>query len=86
MGIADRKVLFCVCHGNSEGSVDKKTSTREYKNKTVYDCLNDTFTPDCGSTDLNIPLITIGNRLCLNKRAHYTPDLLTAEIYVASGN
>ena len=34
MGIPDKKLLLC--HGISEGSVEKKISTREYKNKTIY--------------------------------------------------
>ena len=35
MGITDGNILFC--RGISEGSVDKKISTREYNNREVYE-------------------------------------------------
>ena len=35
MGITDGKLLYC--HGVAEGNEDKKISTLEYKNRTVYD-------------------------------------------------
>ena len=35
MGITDGKLLHC--HGVAEGNEDKKTSTSEYNNRTVYD-------------------------------------------------
>ena len=45
MGIADGKLLYC--HGFAEGNEDKKVSTLEYNNRTVYDCFNNPFTADC---------------------------------------
>ena len=36
MGITDGKLLYC--HGVTEGNKDKKISTLEYNNRTVYDC------------------------------------------------
>ena len=47
MGITDGELLLC--HGFSEGNVDKKISTRKYNNRTFYDCFNNTFTADFGS-------------------------------------
>ena len=82
IGITDGKILFC--RGISEGSVDKKISTREYNKSTFYDCFSNPFPSDCGSPSLNLPPITIDDRPCLDKRARYTPDLLPAVIYVAS--
>ena len=82
MGITDGKLLFY--HGISEGSVDKKISTSEYNNRTVYDCFNNPFTDDCGSPYLILHPIIIGDRPHLDKRARYTPDLLPAAISVAS--
>ena len=35
MGITDGNILFY--HGISKGSLDKKFSMREYKNRTIYD-------------------------------------------------
>ena len=35
MGITDGKLLYC--HGVAEGNEDKKISTLEYNNRTVYD-------------------------------------------------
>ena len=46
MGITDGKLLYC--HGVAEGNKDKKISTLEYNNRTVYDCFNNPFTDDCG--------------------------------------
>ena len=84
MGITDRKLLFS--HGVSEGNVDKKISTREYNNRTVYDRLNTPFTDDFGSPALNLPPIIIDDRPLPYKRAWYTPDLLPTSISVASEN
>ena len=39
--------------------MEKKVSTREYKNNTVYDCFNNTFPDDCVSPALNIPPINV---------------------------
>ena len=57
MGIIDGKLLYY--HSVSEGNVDKKISTLEYKNRTVYDCFNNPFTADCGSPAFHLPPITI---------------------------
>ena len=35
MGITDGKLLYC--HGVAEGNKEKKISTLEYNNRTVYD-------------------------------------------------
>ena len=84
MGIANGKLLFC--HGISEESLDKKISTGEYNNRTVYDCFNNTFTDNFHTPDWNLPPITIDDRPHLHKIAHQTPDLLPASIYVDSEN
>ena len=81
MAISDGKLLFF--HGVVEGSVEKKNPTREYKNRTVYDCFNNPSPDDFGIPALNIPPNYIGNRPHLDKRAHYTPDLLPDAIFVA---
>ena len=60
MGITDGKLLYC--HGVAEVNVDKKISTLEYNNRTVYDCFNNTFTADCGSPDMHLPPITIDDK------------------------
>ena len=59
MGITDGNILFC--HGILEESVDNKTSTKDYNNRTVYDCFNNIFTANFFS-DLNLPHITIDYR------------------------
>ena len=82
MGITDGNILYC--HGVSEGNLDRKTSTLEYKNRNVYDCFNHPFTYEFGSPDLNLPSITFDDRPCPYKRSRYTPDLLPTAIYVAS--
>ena len=84
IGIADGKLQFC--HGISEESGDKNISTKEYKHRTIYECLNNTFTADFGIPDLNLPPITIDDRPHLHKISRYTPDLLPSDIYVASKN
>ena len=42
VGIIDGKLLYC--HGVAEGNQDKKKSTSEYNNRTVYYCFNNIFT------------------------------------------
>ena len=84
MGIADWKLLYC--HSVAEVNVDKKISTLKYNNRTVYDCFNDPFTDEFGSPALNLPPITFYDRPYPHKRARYTPDLLPADISVASEN
>ena len=84
MGIVDGKLLYC--HGVAEGNMDKKISTLEYNNRTVYDCFNNPFTADFGSPYLHLPPITIYDRIHPHKRSQYTPYLLPATISVASEN
>ena len=84
MGIIYGKLILC--HVISEGNVDKKISRREYNNWTVYNCFNNTFPVYCGSTDLNLPLITIDDRPLLHKRSRYTSDLIVDTISVVSKN
>ena len=60
MGITDGKILYC--HSVAEGNEDKKISTLEYNNRTVYDCFNNTFTSDFGIPAMNLPLIIINDR------------------------
>ena len=83
MSISDGKLLFC--HGISEGNLDKNISTREYNNRTVYDCFNNTFTADFGTPYLNLPPMTIDDRPSPHERARFTPDLLPDTISVFSG-
>ena len=84
MGIIDGDLLYC--HGVAEGNVDKKISTLEYNNRTVYDCFNNPFTSDCGSRAMHITCITIDNRPPPQNRSRYSPDMLPPAIYVASEN
>ena len=84
MGVTDGKLVYC--HGVAEGNKDKKISTLEYNNRTVYDCFNNPFTANCGSTSMHIPPITIDDRPHPPKRARYAPNLLPATISVASEN
>ena len=60
IGITDEKLLYC--HGVAEGNKDKKISTLEYNNRTVYDCFNNPFTADCGIPAMHLPPITIDDR------------------------
>ena len=60
MGITYGKLLYC--HGFAEGNLDMKISTLGYNNRTVYDCLNNHFTSDFGSTAMHLPPITIDDR------------------------
>ena len=70
------------CHGVVEGNVDKKISTLEYNNRTVYHCFNNPFTAYFGIPDFHPPPIKFDNKPRLNKRAWYPPDLTPAAIYV----
>ena len=60
MGITDGKLLFG--HGISEGSVERRISTRDYNPRTVYDSFNKLFPVDCGSPNYNLPPVTIYDR------------------------
>ena len=60
MVITDWKLLYC--HGVAEGNKDKKISTLEYNNMTVYDCFDNPFTAVCGSPAMHLPPITIDYR------------------------
>ena len=80
MGITYGKLLFC--HGVSEEIVDKHISTKDYKNRTVYECFNNLFTAGFGIPYLNLPPITIDGRPRPHKRARCTPDMLPATISV----
>ena len=60
MCIAYGKLLYC--HGVEEVNEDKKISTLEYKNRTVYGFFNDPFTADCGIPAMHLPPITIDDR------------------------
>ena len=60
VGITDGDLLYC--HGVVEGNVDKKISTLEYNNRTVYDCFNNHFTDEFSSPALHLPPITIDDR------------------------
>ena len=66
--------------------MDKKISTLDYNNRTVYDCLNNLFTDNFGSPDIHLPPITIDDRPPPHKRTQYAPDLLPPAISVASEN
>ena len=84
MVITDGKILYC--HGVAEGNVDKKISTLEYNNMTVYDCFNNSFTADFGSPSMHLPPNIIDHRPRPHKRARYTPYLLPDASSVASEN
>ena len=60
MGITDGKLIYC--HGVAEWNEDKKISTLEYNNRTVYECLDNPFTADCVSPAMHLPPITIDDR------------------------
>ena len=60
MGIIDGKLIYC--HGVTEENVDKKISTLEYKNWTVYDLCNNPFTAGFVSPDLHLTPIIIDDR------------------------
>ena len=82
MGIIDRKILFC--HGISDRIEDKKTSMIKYNDRKFYDCFINTFPDGFGSPALNIPLITIDEIPQPDKRARFTPDMLSSAVFVAS--
>ena len=52
IGITDWELLLC--HGISEGNVDKKMSTIKYNNRTAYDCFNNTFKDGYDIPDFNL--------------------------------
>ena len=78
MGITDGKLLYC--HGVTEGFLDKKISTLDYNNRTVYECFKNTFTADFGIPDLHLLPITIDDRSCPHKRYQYTTYLPAATL------
>ena len=84
VGITDGELLYC--HGVSEGTMDKKISTLECNNRTVYDYFNNPFTAYFGIPAMHIPPVTIEYRPPPHKRAQYAPDLLTVVISVSSEN
>ena len=84
MGITYGKLLYF--HGVAEGNEDKKISTLEYNNRTVYDCFDNPLTSDCVSPDRHLPPVTIDDRPPRHKRAQYAPYLLPDAISVASEN
>ena len=84
IGIKDGEILYC--RGVAKGNEDKKISTLEYNNRTVYECFNNPFTADFGSPAMHLPPITTDDRPPPHKRARYAPNLLPATISVASEN
>ena len=50
----------------------------------LYDFFNNPFTYYCGGPDLNLPPINIEDIPRPDKIAHYNPDMLPSDIYVAS--
>ena len=66
--------------------MDKKISSLEYNNRTVYGCFNNPFIADCGSPDFFLTPITIDDIPRLHKRSRYTLDMLPAAISVSSEN
>ena len=84
MSIKDGNLLFC--NIISQESEDKNISTKEYNNRTVYDCFNSSFTADFGSPFLNLLPINIDDIPLLYKRARCTPDLIPVFYSVASEN
>ena len=81
MGIVDVKILYY--HGVVEGNVDKKISTLEYNNRTVYYCFNNPFKAEFCGPYLNLPPINIDDRTRPQERAQYTQYLIPDTIYVA---
>ena len=82
MGITDGKLLYF--DGVAEENEDRKMSTSEYNNRTVYDWFNITFTDEFVSLDFNTPPTTFDHLPLPHKRALYTPDILPYAISVAS--
>ena len=66
--------------------MEKKISTLDYNNSTVYEWFNNPFTDDFGSPDFHLPPITIDDRPRPQKISRYNPYLLPAAIYVVSEN
>ena len=64
--------------------MDRKISTLEYNNRTVYECFNNSFTDEFGIPDLNLHPVTFYYRPCPHKRSCHTPDLILYVISVAS--
>ena len=84
MGIIYGKLLDC--YGVAEGNEDKKISTFEYNNRTVYDWFNNLFSADLVAQIciyLTSPLMMVPPP---HKRALYTQNILPDVISVASGN
>ena len=67
MGIIDGKILLY--NGISEQIKDNKITTRDYNNRTVYDCFNNPFPSDYGSPYLNLTPIRIDDSTHPDKRA-----------------
>ena len=84
LGMGKKYGKLLLCNGILEGSVENHILIREYYNRTVYDCFNNTFTDGCGIPDLNIYPIDIDDRPHPHKRSRYTPDILLDAISVAS--
>ena len=84
MGITYGKLLYC--HGFSEENVDRKFSTLDYNNRTVYDYFNNPFIDEFGIPALNLPPNNFYDIPCPNKIFLSTPDLLLSTISVASKN
>ena len=82
MSITYGKLLYCL--GVADVNVDKKFSTLDYNNRTVYDCFNNPFKADCGSPAMHLPPIIIDDRPPPHKRALYAPNMLQDAISVAS--
>ena len=84
MGITDGEILLC--HGISEGVVEKKFSTIYYNNRTVYYYFKDPFPTDFGSPYLNPPPINIDDSPYPDKRDRCIHDFLPDAISAASEN
>ena len=84
MDITYGKLLYC--NVVSEVNMDRKISIFEYNNRKVYDCFNNPFKYDFFSPAYNLPSMNFDDTPCPYKRSHYTPDLLSAAISVASEN
>ena len=84
IGVTDKKLPFC--HGIQEERRGKQIITREYNDRTVYECFNNPFSFYCDIPDLILSPMPIDDSPCPKKRARYTPDPLPVAISVASGN
>ena len=65
MDITDGKILLC--HGTWEENGNKKILTKEYNNRTVYDCFNNPFIADFVRTYLNLTPITTDDKPHIEK-------------------